>query len=124
MELYRISPEARQDASSMLLIAGLSLWLRSLDPMFIIGILRSGGDTRFSAIADVGAIWFAGIPAVALAAFVFHLPVQWVFCAVLTEHLVKNVIGARRFLSKRWIRNLTAGGLVNEPVGSEISAVI
>lgn len=123
MELYRISPEARQDASAMLLIAGLSLCLRSLDPMFIIGILRSGGDTRFSAIADVGAIWFAGIPAVALAAFVFHLPVQWVFCAVLTEHLVKNVVGARRFLSKRWIRNLTAGGLVNDPAGSEVTAV-
>ena len=107
MNLYQISEDARQDASAMLLIAGLTLWLRSLDPMFIIGILRSGGDTRYSALLDVGAIWLAGIPAVALAAFVFHLPVEWVFCAMLTENVVKNALGYRRFITMTWMRNIT-----------------
>jgi Na+-driven multidrug efflux pump len=107
MDLYRVSDSARRDASAMLLIAGLTLWLRSLDPMFIVGILRSGGDTRFSALIDVGAIWLAGIPAVALAAFVFHLPVEWVFCTILLENVIKNAIGLQRFLSKNWMRNLT-----------------
>jgi hypothetical protein len=53
----------------MLLVAGLMLWLRSLDPMLSVGILRSGGDTCHAAILDVGAIWLAGIPAMTLAAF-------------------------------------------------------
>jgi len=107
LTLYRVSETAAQDASAMLLIAGLTLWLRSLDAMFILGILRSGGDTRFAALVDVGAIWLAGIPAVALAAFVLHLPVQWVFAVILVENLVKNALGLRRFLSRRWVRNLT-----------------
>lgn len=107
LDLYQVSDSARHDAALMMLIAGLTLWLRSLDAMFIIGILRSGGDMRYSALLDVGAIWLAGIPAVALAAFVFHLRVQWVFLALLTENLVKNTIGLRRFLSRNWIRNLT-----------------
>ena len=107
MDLYRVSENAREDASAMLLIAGLSLWLRSLDPMFIVGILRSGGDTRFSAVIDVGAIWLVGIPAVALAAFVIHLPVEWVYAAILLENVVKNAIGIRRFFSRNWMHNLT-----------------
>jgi putative MATE family efflux protein len=106
LELYRVSPEARADASAMLLVAGLMLWLRSLDPMLIIGILRSGGDTRHAALLDVGGIWLAGIPAVILAAFVFRLPVQWVFLAIMAENLVKNSLAFRRFFSRRWIRKL------------------
>jgi putative MATE family efflux protein len=106
MDLYRVSAEAQASAAGMLLVAGVSLGLRSLDVMFIVGILRSGGDTRFSAVIDVGAIWLAGIPVVALAAFVLRLPVAWVFAAMLTENLVKNAIGIWRFHSRRWIRDL------------------
>jgi putative MATE family efflux protein len=106
--LYQVSPEAHADASAMLLVAGLMLWLRSLDPMLIVGILRNGGDTRHAAILDVGAIWLAGIPAMALAAFVFRLPVQGVYLAIMAENLLKNALALRRFFSRRWIRNLAA----------------
>jgi putative MATE family efflux protein len=108
MTLYQVSDQTRADATGILLIAGSLLWLRGLDGMFVVGILRSGGDTRFSAILDVGAEWLAGIPAVALAAFVFHLPIPFVFLAMYVESLVKNLIGLKRYLSKRWICNLTS----------------
>jgi len=110
MELYQVSPEARNDAAAMLLIAGLTLAVRSTDAMFIVGILRGGGDSRFSALLDVGAIWLAGVPLVALTAFVLRLPVQWVFLAILTESIVKGVLGLRRYLSRRWLRNITSAG--------------
>jgi len=69
MDLYQVSDVARQDASDMLLVTGVTLGLRSLDAILIVGILRSGGDTRYAAVLDVGGIWFAGIPAVALALY-------------------------------------------------------
>ena len=106
LTLYQVSPEAQAAGSAVLLVAGLMLWLRSLDPMLIVGILRSGGDTRHAALLDVGAIWLAGIPAVLVAAFVLKAPVQWVYLAIMTENLVKNALGFRRFFSRRWIRNL------------------
>jgi putative MATE family efflux protein len=109
MDLYQVSPEARQDAAKMLLIAGLTLWIRCCDAMFIVGILRSGGDSRFSTLLDLGAIWLAGIPVVALTASVLRLPVEWVFLAILTESAVKAVFGLRRYLSRRWLRNITSG---------------
>ena len=108
MDLYQVSPEARADAAKMLLIAGLTLWVRSSDAMFIVGILRSGGDTRFTAMIDVGAIWLAGIPMVLLGVYVLHLPVEWVYLAILSESVVKGLLGLRRFLSRRWIRNIRA----------------
>lgn len=108
MDLYQVSPEARADAAKMILILGLTLWMRSMDSMFIVGILRSGGDSRFSAFLDVGAIWLAGIPMVLLCADVLHLPIEWVYLAILTESLVKSSLGLSRYLSRRWLRNLTA----------------
>ncbi len=117
MSLYQVSDQTRQDATGILLIVACFLWLRGMDGIFVVGILRSGGDTRFSALLDVGAIWLAGIPAVALAAFVFHLPVEFIFMAMLMENLVKNTIGLRRYLSRRWIRNLTQQPPANEFAG-------
>jgi len=108
LDLYQVSPEARASATAMLLVAGLTMGLRGLDAMFVVGILRSGGDTRFSALLDVGSIWLAGIPALALMVFVLRAPVEWIYFAVVLESLVKGVIGLARFFSRRWIRNITA----------------
>ena len=108
MDLYQVSAQARTDAELMILVAGLTLTLRGTDAMFIVGILRSGGDTRFSALLDVGAIWLAGIPILALVVFVFHAPAQWVYLAILCESLVKAIIGLRRYFTRRWMRNITS----------------
>ena len=81
--------------------------------MFVVGILRGGGDIRFSALLDVGALWLASVPAVAITVLVFHLPVHWVYAAMLLENLVKAVGGMIRFLSKRWIKNI----IVKEAAG-------
>jgi putative MATE family efflux protein len=116
MTLYQVSAQTRQDATGILVIVGSLLWLRSLDGLFVVGILRSGGDTRFSALLDVGAIWLAGVPAAAAAAFIFHLPVPLVFMAMYTENLVKNVFGLRRFLTRRWMHNITQAPLAPEGV--------
>jgi putative MATE family efflux protein len=116
LDLYRVSPQARADASTMILIAGLTLGLRGLDAMFIVGVLRSGGDTQFSALLDVGSIWLAGIPALALVVFVFHAPVEWVYLAIMSESLVKGIIGFQRYFSRRWIRNITSGAEITPPV--------
>ncbi len=116
MTLYQVSAQTRQDATGILVIVGSLLWLRGLDGMFVVGILRSGGDTRFSALLDVGAIWLAGVPAAAAAAFIFHLPVPLVFMTMYAENLVKNVFGLRRFLTRRWMHNITQAPLAPEGV--------
>jgi putative MATE family efflux protein len=115
LDLYRVSPLARQNASAMLLITGLALGVRALDGMLIVGILRGGGDTQYGAFLDIGGTWLAGIPAMALAGFVLHLPAPWVLAAMLAENLFKDTLAFRRFLTRRWIRNLA------RPAGEELA---
>ncbi len=109
LDLYQVSAQARADAAAMILVMGFTLGMRGLDAMFIVGILRAGGDTRFSTLLDVGSIWLVGVPLLALVVFVLHGPVEWVSWAIIGESLAKCLLGFQRYFSRRWIRNITAG---------------
>ncbi len=106
LTLYRISPEAQGYARSVLLILACALWIKAANLMMIVGILRSGGDTRFALAADTGPLWLIGIPMALLGAFVLHLPVYWVVLMVMSDEIVKFVIGTLRVRSGRWIHNV------------------
>ena len=103
---YKIGEGAAFDARSILVVLGCAFWVRVSNMTLIIGILRSGGDTRFSLVLDVGTVWLVGIPMALLGAFVFHLPVYWVFAMVMADDLTKAIGGLYRFLSRKWINNL------------------
>ncbi|HEY9075487.1 MAG TPA: MATE family efflux transporter [Anaerolineaceae bacterium] len=107
INLYRLSPLAHQQAYNVLTVLSFVIFFRAFNPTIIVGILRSGGDTRFSAILDVSAVWLVGVPLASLLAFVFHLPIQWVVIGVLGEGLFKSSIGLYRVASGKWIHNLT-----------------
>ncbi len=104
--LYQVEDSTRAAAAAIILVGGLFFWLRSQDAIFIVGILRGGGDTRFSAILDVGGVWLASIPCVAIAVLVLRLPPHWVYAAMLSENLAKAIGGTIRFTSRRWIKRI------------------
>jgi len=107
LTMYNISAEAREIARSVLTVLSLALWVRISNMIIIVGVLRSGGDTRFGFILDAGVMWSIGVPSAFLGAFVFHLPAYWVYALVLSEEFVKYIIGLRRFNSRKWIHNLS-----------------
>jgi len=77
--------------------------------VIIVGILRSGGDTRFGLLVDAGPMWLFGIPLALLAAFVLQFPVYLVFLMViLGDETVKLLLGLYRFRSQRWV-NVVVG---------------
>ena len=57
-----------------------------------IGILRSGGDTRFCLITETMAVWLVGVPAAFIGANVFHLPVYYVYLLAFLEEVTKLVV--------------------------------
>ena len=73
----------------------------------IVGILRSGGDTRYAFVLDILGMWIIGIPLGFIGAFYFHFPVYIVFFILNLEEIFKLVLGLIRFRSKKWIKNLT-----------------
>ena len=108
LSLYKVSPDSLEYARRILIVQGLVLWIRVSNMTVIVGVLRSGGDTRFSLIVDAGTLWLIGVPTALLGAFVLHLPVYWVYLMVLSEEAVKLLVSLLRFRSRQWIHFLAA----------------
>lgn len=107
LSLYNVSPEVIQNASYILNVVTFFLWVRVDNLTIVIGILRAGGDTRFSLFLDGMIIWIVGVPMAYLAAFVLGLPVYFVYLFAMSEEATKWILGFRRYLSRKWINNLT-----------------
>lgn len=106
LNLYRISPEAQSYGQKVLLVMAAVLWLKAANMIIIVGIMRSGGDTRFALFTDTGPMWMLGVPMALLGAFMLHLPVYWVMLMVMSDEATKFLIGMRRVASGRWINNV------------------
>ncbi|HSF81921.1 MAG TPA: MATE family efflux transporter [Anaerolineales bacterium] len=106
LSFYKVTPLVISYSRKILLIIALFLWVRVSNMILIIGILRSGGDTRFSLTVDAGLIWVVGVPAALLGAFVLHLPIYWVYLLVMSDEITKFAVGLYRFISRKWIHNL------------------
>jgi putative MATE family efflux protein len=107
LSLYKVSPEVIQDASRIINVVSLFLWIRVNNMTMVVGILRAGGDTRFSLFLDGIIIWIVGVPMAYIGAFVFHLPVYLVYLCAMSEEVTKWFLGINRYLSRKWINNLT-----------------
>lgn len=107
LSLYKVSPQAAEAAYRLMTILGLLLWMRMTNMIVIIGMLRAGGDTYFSLFLDGFVIWILGVPMALLGAFVFDLPIHWVYLMVMSEELTKFILGLRRYFTRRWIHDLT-----------------
>jgi Na+-driven multidrug efflux pump len=83
------------------------MWIRVSNLIIFIGILRSGGDTRYALLVEMASIWLIGVPSALIGGFVLHWPVYYVYALVLSEEIVKLAIVVPRFISRKWIHNLT-----------------
>jgi putative MATE family efflux protein len=108
LQFFKVTPDVIADARILLAVLALGMPIRSANHVIIIGILRSGGDTRFSLVLDGMIIWLVGVPAAAIGAFLLHLPIYLVYALTLSEEITKFILGLRRYFSRKWINDLTA----------------
>ena len=108
LSLYNVSPEVIENASRVINVVTFFLWVRINNMTIVVGILRAGGDTRFSLFLDGIIIWLVGVPMAYLAAFVWDLPVYFVYLCAMSEEATKWILGMARYRSRKWINNLAA----------------
>ena len=109
LSAYNVSPTVYNYASKNLKVFSFFLWVKTFNFISIVGILRSGGDTKFCLALDTCGVWLIGVPLVFLGGLVWHLPIYWVYALVYTEEIFKLLLGVPRILSKKWINNLASG---------------
>ncbi|MCL1995280.1 MAG: MATE family efflux transporter [Defluviitaleaceae bacterium] len=80
--------------------------LRGTNFVNLAGIIRSGGDTRFTFIVDIIAVWFIGVPIAFITAAYFGLPIYWVVFFVHMDEIFKFVVSIFRVLSNKWANRI------------------
>jgi putative MATE family efflux protein len=107
LNLYRVPADVAGLARRIMTIFALTMPVRIFNLTIIVGILRSGGDTKFSLFLDTAGLWLLAVPLAFLAGLVWRLPADWVYALVTLEEFFKLFVGIWRLHSGRWINNLT-----------------
>jgi len=109
IQVYDISEEARIYARQITHIVSINVLLQSVALVSLLGILRGGGDTKFSAVVDAVTIWVIALPLGALAGFRWGLPLWLVYAILRSEDLFKAILVLWRVPSGKWLRDVTKG---------------
>ena len=105
--LFDLTAAAQEICTMMLTIMFCMMPLRSLECTNIVGVLRGGGDVRMATLIDLTPLWVVALPLAVLSGLVFQLGILWVYLSMMSENMVKAVLSTRRFLSGRWINDVT-----------------
>ncbi len=101
-----MTEELHQTSSKLIKVLGIFFVVKVFNGTTVVGILRGGGDTKFSAYLEILAVWLVGVPMAYLGVLVFKLPVHLVFASVFMEEVVTSIIGFNRVKSGKWVKNI------------------
>ncbi len=107
LEFFQMNGQTRAYLGQMTPIVAVYLVASAICVTVINGVISAGGDTKFDARITVVTMWMITLPASCLAAFVFRLPVVWVYLAVCLDEICKAFFVYPRFKKYLWLRNLT-----------------
>jgi len=106
VKAFRFTEEGWHFMTIILIVYGITMFLKIHNAAIVTGALRAGGDTRAALFIDIGTVWSIGVPLAFIGALVLQIPVYWVVALVQTDEIVKFFILRWRFFSKIWVRDL------------------
>lgn len=104
---FQSSPGAARITTTILTIVAIFLPMRAFNTTNIVGVLRGGGDVRFTTLIDVLPLWCVAIPLAALSGLVAKAGILWVYLSIEAENIVKFFLGLKRLFSRKWIHDVT-----------------
>lgn len=105
LNIFNVEPHLVSDISKIFVIMGFVLALRSFNTLIVIGVLRSGGDTKYALFLELGCMWLVSLPLTFIAAF-NGVPIYILVLLSYSEEIAKFIFGVPRALSKKWAVNL------------------
>ncbi len=102
-----LTEQAMYFLRNMLLINIYYVMGAAVNTTLIAGVFRAGGDSRFGFICDTIDMWCYAVPLGFVAAFVFKLPVMWVYFLLCTDEFVKWPWVIKHYRSGKWLNNIT-----------------
>ncbi|MDU4846390.1 MAG: MATE family efflux transporter [Clostridium sp.] len=106
IRLFSVSEFVALDISKCLIVFIIYLPFKMFNLVNIVGVLRSGGDTKAALFLDVTGVWIIGIPLAFLGGIFLGLPIYIVYAMVMFEEVYKFILGIRRYRQKKWLKNI------------------
>lgn len=104
--MYRISEEVARDVNLCLIVFILYMPFKMFNYVNVVGVLRSGGDTKMCLVLDTSGVWIIGVPMAFWGGLYLRQTIYVVYAMVMTEEVYKAVLGYMRYRQKKWLRNL------------------
>lgn len=104
--MFKVTPEVAQSVNLCLIVYILYMPFKMFNFVNIVGVLRSGGDTKVCLFIDTSGVWIIGIPMAFWGGLVLKQPIHIVYAMVMLEEAYKTVLGYIRYRQKKWLRNL------------------
>lgn len=107
-QLFNVDAEGRELSATILRIFAFFVPVKVANLHIIVGLLRSGGDTRYSLFLEIGMMWSLGVTSALLGGLLWQFSAPIVYLLTGTEEVAKAIFGTRRVLSGRWIHEVAA----------------
>ena len=87
IDLYRVTPQVAENVSRLILIFAAYMPAKMFNYVNVVGVLRSGGDTKMCLFLDTSGVWFIGVPLAFLGGLVWKLTIRQVYALVMVEEI-------------------------------------
>lgn len=104
--LFDVSDEVIRYVRLCITVFALYMPIRMLNTLFIVAILRSGGDNKATLFIDTTSVWLIGIPMAVLGGLILKYPIHIVYAMILIEEIYNLIFGYLRYKKKIWLRNI------------------
>lgn len=104
--LYKVEPGVQATAAKLLLAFAVLAPVKVANMILGGGVVRSGGKTTYIMVIDAVGTWLIGVPLGLITAFLFHLPVEWVYFILSLEELVRLAMTLVVFKRRSWMNRL------------------
>ncbi|MGL5150615.1 MAG: MATE family efflux transporter [Clostridium sp.] len=108
VSIYDVSEEVRLSAKAILYVTAVVMVIRVYNIIVIVGVLRGGGDTKTSLYIEALTMWLIGVPFAFIGAFIFKLPVHWVYALCTMEEIIKGIACYKRLKGGEWVKSLVS----------------
>ena len=105
--LYKVEPEVREVSGGLLMAFAVLAPVKVANMILGGGIIRSGGKTTYIMVIDMIGTWLVGAPLGLITAFLFHLPVVWVYFILSQEELVRLLMSLIIFRRRKWMTSFS-----------------
>lgn len=105
--IAELTETAARYRNILVIINSVSIFGAAVNTVFICGIFRSGGDSRFGFFVDSFTMWFVSVPLGLISAFVLKLPPLAVYAIMYLDEFEKIPVVLIHYKKKKWLKNIT-----------------